>query len=108
MSDVRIETMTRQQRDEAICAYYVKGRKLAECASHFRLGRQRVLQILKAAGVWKPYEKMKRTKFLGVSVSYETKAALKVKAEEAGLSVSRFASDALDAAVGVVAVESRE
>lgn len=89
----------KRQRDEAICAYYVAGHKLAECASHFRLGRLRVLQILKAGGVWKPYVKTKRTKFLGVTVTPETKAALEEKAEDLGVSVSKLASDALDEVV---------
>lgn len=87
------------QRDAAICAYYLEGRKLAECASKFQLGRQRVLQILKIAGVWKPYEKTNRTKFLGVTVTPETKAALEEKADDMGISVSKLASDALDSIV---------
>ncbi len=97
------ETLTptdrRRARDAAIVAYYVEGHKLAECASAFRIGRQRALQILKAAGAWKPYEKTRRTKFLGVSITEETKDALREKADARGVSVSRFASDALDEAV---------
>ena len=90
----------RMVRDRAICAYYLDGRrKLKDCEKRFQLGRQRILQILQAAGVWKPYEKGARTKFLGVNVSEETKDALKEKADAAGVSVSRFASDALDDAV---------
>ena len=87
----------RRLRNEAVCAYYTEGHKLSECASHFRLGRQRVLQILQAAGVWKPYEKGKRTKFLGVSVSEETKSGLRVKAEREGVSVSKLADEILEA-----------
>lgn len=87
------------KRDAEICAYYQAGHKLAECATRFKLGRQRILQILKAAGVWQPYVKMKRTKFLGVSITDETKDALKQKAEERGVSVSRLTSDILDEAV---------
>lgn len=87
------------QRDAAICAYYKEGHKLAECSSRFRLGKQRILQILQAAGVWKPYEKTKRTKFLGVNVTEETKEALKREADKKGVSVSKLASDKLDATV---------
>ncbi len=86
-------------RNAAICAHYTSGHTVRECASHFTLGRQRIMQILMAAGVWKPYEKGDRTKFLGVNVSAETKDGLKTKADEAGKSVSRFASDVLDEAV---------
>ena len=86
-------------RNAAICAHYTSGHTVRECASHFILGRQRIMQILQEAGVWKPYVKGERTKFLGVNVSEETKDGLKAKADAEGKSVSRFASDVLDAAV---------
>lgn len=86
-------------RNEAICTYYKEGRKLKECASKFRLGRQQVMNILKQAGVWQPYVKGARTQFLGVSVSEQTKEALRKKADEEGKSVSRLASDVLDEVV---------
>lgn len=86
-------------RNARICAYYQAGHKVRDCASEFALGRQRIMQILQAAGVWKPYVKGGRTKFLGVNVSGETKDALKAKADERGTSVSKYASDVLDAAV---------
>ena len=88
------QTMT--QRNEAICDYYKAGRKLSQTASHFKLGRQRVLQILKEANVWKPYEKGTRTKFLGVTVSEATKDGLTKMAEEKGTSVSQLTSDVLE------------
>ena len=84
------------QRNVDICLYYKDGHKLSECASPFQLGRQRILQILQKGGVWKPYEKMKRDKFLGVTVKDETHLALKERAVEEGTSVSRFVSDHLD------------
>lgn len=87
------------QRDAAICEYYVAGHKIAACASQFKLGRQRILQIIKAAGVWKPYTKMDRTRFLGVNVTDATKGALKVRAGKRGISVSQLSSDILDEAV---------
>ncbi len=82
-------------RNAAICAYYKAGHKPKDCAKQFGLGRQRVYQILCAAGVMQPYRST-RTKFLGVNVSEGTKDSLKRKAEEAGVSVSQFASDVLD------------
>jgi predicted HicB family RNase H-like nuclease len=87
------------QRNAAICAYYQSGHKLKECASQFKLIRQRILQILQQAGVWKPYVKNERTKFLGINVSEQTKDALKRRAEQQGTSVSQLASDVLDDAV---------
>lgn len=93
------------ERNVAICLYYKEGHKLSETASHFKLGRQRVLQILQRGGVWMPYEKSKRDKFLGVQVSEETKAALQKQAESEGTSVSRFVSDKLDEIVAKPATE---
>lgn len=87
------------ERNAAICDYYQQGHKLAECASRFKLGRQRVLQILQAAGVWRPYVKSKRTEFLGVTVSEATKENLKTAADARGVSVSQFTADALDDAL---------
>ena len=94
----RSQTRT-PERNAAICAHYVSGATLKDCASRFQLGRQRVMQILMAGGVWRPYVKDGRTKFVGVVVSPETKDALKEKADAAGKSVSRFASDVLDEVV---------
>lgn len=94
--------MSKDTRNAAICARYQAGAKLAEVAKHFQLGRQRVLQILKAADVWRPYEKGTRTKFLGVTVSEETKLGLLRLAEERGTSVSKLTSDALDGMVAGV------
>ena len=87
------------QRNAAICAYYGAGHKLKDVASHFRLGRQRILQILLAAGVWQPYVKGSRTRFLGVTVSEDTKDALTRKANAEGKSVSKMVSDVLDEVV---------
>lgn len=87
------------QRNADLCAYYNEGHNARQCASKFRIARQRVIQILQEAHVWKPYVKNNRTQFLGVSVSEETKDALRVKADAEGKSVSRFASDVLDEVV---------
>jgi hypothetical protein len=87
-------------RDKAICDHYVAGNKLKAVASQFKLGRWRTMQILRAGGVWKPYEKSGRTEFVGVNVTPETKKALARKADEEGDSMSKIASDLLDGAVG--------
>lgn len=88
-----------EARNAAIAACYGEGKTLKQCASQFRLGRMRVLQILKAAGVWTPRVKSKRTEFLGINVSEETKQTLKAKADQEGVSVSEFAAEKLDEAV---------
>ena len=96
----------RTLRDQAIVAYYNDGEHtLSECASRFKLNRQRVMQILKAADVWRPYVKTARTAFLGVQVSRETKAALQEQAGET--SVSRYVSDKLDEMVNVTATATK-
>ena len=86
----------RQQRNAAIVAYYRAGYKLKDCASRFTLGRQRVVQILQAAGVWQPYVKGHRTTFLGVNLTAETKDALRQKASAEGKSASKFVSDVIE------------
>ena len=86
----------REQRDAAICAFYGDNHSLTETSRHFRIGKQRVMQILKAGGVWRPYVKSNRTHQLGIVVSEETKKALHERAEEEGTSVSRLGSKVLD------------
>lgn len=86
---------TNEQRDAEICRRYSAGETLSELARCFGLGRQRIQQIVKKGGVWKPYERQ-RDQFIGVSVSGETKEKLKQKAEGKGVSLSRLTSDALD------------
>ena len=95
MTDNRAMT----ERNASIVTYYQGGRSLTEVGKHFKLGRQRVLQILKAAGAWKPYVKGERDKFLGVTVKGRTKDGLAKLAGARGVSVSRAASDVLDKAV---------
>jgi post-segregation antitoxin (ccd killing protein) len=93
---IRPET---QARNERICAYYQEGHKLGDVASHFKLGRPRVKQILVDAGVWVPYSRGDRTQFLGINVSGEVKSALKEFATERGISMSRLVSDTLEKAI---------
>lgn len=88
-------------RNARICGYYDEGHSIAACAKHFVLSRQRVQQILKKGGAWRPHEPSGRTEHLGVTVKEETKTALERKAAEMDppTSVSKLASDALDALV---------
>lgn len=87
-------------RDFLICECYKAGASMAECGRRYGLGRQRVQQILKKAGVWRPYSKTRRNQHLGVVVTPETKAALESEAEAKGVSVSKLTSDKLDELVG--------
>ena len=94
--------MTTEQREKmnarnaAIVAHHRDGHSIAECGRRFGLKRQRVQQILKKAGAWRPHEPSGRTRFVGVTVTEETKGRLEEMAEEKGTSVSRLTSDALD------------
>lgn len=81
------------QRNAAICAHYETGKTLAATSKHFRLSRQRVLQILKESGVWRPYVKSNRTQFLGVNVSEDEKQALQEEAMRRGMSMSSLTAD---------------
>jgi hypothetical protein len=93
------EKMQMEERNKAICEYHSAGHTLAECGLKFGLGKQRILQILQRSGTWTPRARGKRTKHLGVTVTEETKDAIERAAYEHGKSVSRFASEVLEAAV---------
>lgn len=87
-------------RNAAICAYYLAGHSARACGKKFLLSRARIYQIIKKAGILRnPVSQVQRNKFLGVSVSEQTKAALIEEAGKKGISVSRLTSDALDALV---------
>lgn len=83
-------------RDASICAYYEQGHKVSECASHFKLARQRVIQILQRANVWRPYVKNNRNNFLGVSISDDVKTALQEEAKRQGVSMSALSAEAIE------------
>ncbi len=87
------------QRNADISVFYQAGNNAAKCASHFRLSRQSIIKILQKSGVWKPYPRGERNKFLGVTVSEETKSGLEEMAKAQGVSVSRLVSDNLDEVV---------
>ena len=94
MSEGKRSQMSR--RNVEICAYYQAGHELNECTMKFALGRQRVRQILRKAGLWHLRERTVRTKFLGAFISEPTKVALRQKARQKGVSVSRLTSDVLE------------
>ena len=100
--------MLKAERNKQICDYYQAGHKLSECASKFRLGRERTLQILKEGGVWVPYASrpVKKKSFLGVSIEEETKDKLAEKAKEEGVSVSKLTDSILSGALTVPASEA--
>lgn len=85
-----------EKRNDAICACYAEGKSLAECGRKFGLGRQRVQQILKKAGAWRPHTPSGRTNHVGVTVTQETKKKLKELADENDMSVSELTAKALD------------
>lgn len=91
--------MKNEERDAAICAYYSEGHSATACCKKFGLKRQRVHQILMKHGVKRRRTKGLRTKFLGISVSAQTKEALRQRADAEGVSVSKLTADALDALV---------
>jgi hypothetical protein len=91
--------MDKAERNAEICKYYSEGHTVPQCCLKFSLKRMRIQQILKKAGLWRPHEKSRRDKFLGVAVTTATKDALSKKATEEGVSVSKLTSDALDALV---------
>ena len=85
------------ERDEEICRLYTQGQTVRLLATKYQLGRERVRQILRAAGVSRPPRfTSSRDQFLGVNVSAETKTALKQLADERGVSMSKLASDTID------------
>lgn len=91
--------MTREEiadRNDDLCKYYVEGHTLDECAERFGFSSQWARKILQRKKIWRPQYIKNRTKFLGVNISEETKAALARQAEERGVSVSRLVSDHVD------------
>jgi lambda repressor-like predicted transcriptional regulator len=82
-------------RNDSICAAYQTGLTLAAIGRQFGLSRPRIQQILKKAGVWVPSTKRRRTEYLGVTMTEQTKAALKVEAEKRGISLSALSDETL-------------
>src|ERR1017187_101813 len=82
------------ERNATIIGHFTAGVTLDALAAEFTISRQRIRQIVRAAGAWK--KKTPRGSFLGVDVTDSTKAALKAEAEKRGVSVSRLTSDTLE------------
>lgn len=86
-------------RNEELCQMYTAGSTLQTCGEHFKICRERVRQILLKAGVLKRErvtKKSDREAFLGVNLSPTAKKALKTKAGEKGVSMSKMVSDKID------------
>jgi len=88
------------ERNAAICAFYQKGNSVAKTASVFMLSRDRTYQILHEANILRARVKSTRTLHLGVTVTKETKQALKEKAKQEGKSVSELTAQVLKAMLG--------
>ena len=98
-----------KQRNENICADYVSGLTMEQCAEKYGLTKQRVRQILDKHDIGKEFrakpkeiglkdgvvEDESRDVFLGINVSEADKNALREEAERRGLSMSRLSSDFL-------------
>ena len=88
------------ERNEKVIEHYKSGASIRACAMQDGRSHQRIRQILRAAGVWRKPVPGSRPEFLGVDVSTETKEALRTKADELGISVSRLTSDTLETMLG--------
>ena len=87
--------LARLKRDAEICQMYMSGATLEECGKQYRVRRQRIKQIVKAAGLWRPRTTSGRDEFLGVNLHEEDKLALKIEADRQGLSMSALSAKIL-------------
>lgn len=85
------------ERDQEICKMYLAGKTLQECGTQYGIRRQRVKQILKEAGVWRPAVKQtsERDEFLGLNISTADKVALRAEAARRGISMSALSAEAI-------------
>lgn len=88
--------MDKTQRNQELTTAYRAGTSLQALEQLFTLKRQRIKQILSAAGLWEPRVKSGRNKFVGIVVTEGTKDKLTKHAKAKGVSVSQLSSDALD------------
>lgn len=86
--------MAHTERNIEICKIYQEGATISALASSFSISRQRVRQIIRAAGVWK--RAALRPIFLGIDVTQETKDKLKAAADSKQTSMSKLASDIIN------------
>lgn len=84
------------ERNRQICEQYQRTGRITETARMFNLGRQRVTQIIKRAGVWKPRTRGPRIAYVGVNVSEEAKQALRDAASAHGMSISQYTAQVID------------
>lgn len=83
------------ERDARICLRYQEGTSLEGLSKWYGVSAQRIWQILSRAGVFvarRDGARTDRTAFLGVTISRDTKDALKREADEKGISVSALVS----------------
>lgn len=90
-----------KDRNRNICEAYLLGSTTKQMVDRFKVKRQRILQILKAGGVWQK-KKSDRTEFLGIRVKAQTKEGLEAIRDEKGGSVAQHAAEMLDDAVAEV------
>jgi hypothetical protein len=89
------ESLKRAERDLEICRFYLAGRTLEEIGQHFGVKRQRIKQIVKRAGIWRPQAQPEsvRDHFVGVTLSESDKTALRAEAERRGISMSTLTAE---------------
>ena len=83
----------RADRDAKICQRYTEGANFTQIGEEFNLKRQRIQQIIKHAGLWRP--RVIRDEFLGIHVDDETKATIRRMAQERGISMSTMTLELL-------------
>lgn len=91
-----------EARNLEICQMYLSGASLAECGKKFGLKRQRIKQIVQAAGIWRARPKTSdgRDDFLGVNISESDKQALREEAARRGLSMSQLTAELIREMLG--------
>jgi Glu-tRNA(Gln) amidotransferase subunit E-like FAD-binding protein len=95
------ETWNKANRDDEICKLYKgsdkkPGETLENLAKQFNLSRERVRQIVKAAGLTRLDRNVDDSPlFLGISTTAEVKAALRAVAKKQNVSVSSLSTSAI-------------
>jgi hypothetical protein len=87
-----------ETRNETICREYRAGKTLEELGKDHSISRERVRQILRKAGINKQdrhVEVNTRDVFLGLHVSEDVKAALRVEADRRGVTMSELSNNTL-------------
>ena len=87
--------MVHAERNAEICKLYTEGTTIRALAAQFDISRQRIRQVIRAGGVWQ--RSKTRPIFVGIDVTQETKDKLKDLADSRQTSMSKLASDAINA-----------